>query len=203
MKRTFYIIVIFCLLAGMLGLASPANADTTAGQKKFLPVAHYNKTYVVTGVVTDSAGRPVAGVTVFSDGNRSGVTDETGGFRIGGLAPGEHQLAAAHDGYRFTPSEATLSVAAEDVVQNFSAQAVCADKIINGDFEGQLNNPTGWNIEPTQIPAVFTTDLAHTASNSAFLGFDNPIPGVNRYGHSQVSQIVDIPAGAESVMMHA
>ena len=73
-----------------------------------LDVVLSDKTAAVTGVVRDSTGAPLPGVTVamFSTrpsfgASRSTLTDENGQFRIPGLPPGEYRAAATD--MMFTP----------------------------------------------------------------------------------------------------
>jgi protocatechuate 3,4-dioxygenase beta subunit len=56
-------------------------------------------TGAITGRITNSDGDPVEGAGVSAEsrgGAGSGVTDESGQFRIGGLAPGKYILSAQH-----------------------------------------------------------------------------------------------------------
>ena len=200
MKRSFTILMIFCLLAGVLGLASPASADVLGQLKKYFPVAQYNLTYSISGVVTNSAGAPVSGVTVVSEDNHSDVTDQNGAYRIGGLKAGDHDLAASLAGFRFQPSVTSLAVSS-DMEVNFTAISACGDKIINGDFESGETNLIGWYLPHSEIPSAVSYEIKHSPSRSVRLGIINP--NANAYGKSVVYQIVNIPAGAESVMMHA
>lgn len=58
----------------------------------------------ITGRVTDSAGEPVEGVPVSAENGRgagSGVTDERGQYRIGGLSPGKYAVRASARGEMF------------------------------------------------------------------------------------------------------
>jgi hypothetical protein len=66
---------------------------------------------VVAGRIVDAAGKPLAGVKVFNDGDASRplatTTDAAGRFRLEGFFDGPVYVFARRDGYRFTPFRTT------------------------------------------------------------------------------------------------
>ncbi len=61
-------------------------------------------TYVVTGVVKDSAENGIPGVTISDEAGRSTTTSgNTGGYILEGLPAGAHTLTPAKSGYTFSP----------------------------------------------------------------------------------------------------
>ena len=70
-----------------------------AGDRKTALGIRLTPTGAITGRVTDSEGNPVESASVSAMGGRgggSGMTDDKGQFRIGGLPPGRYNVLAAH-----------------------------------------------------------------------------------------------------------
>ncbi len=87
--------------------AQSAEVKGKAGQVHDLGEIPLTRTNVtVRGVVVDAAGRPLAGVTVFNQGDAparlSTTSDAAGRFRLSGLFDGPAYVFARKDGYRFT-----------------------------------------------------------------------------------------------------
>jgi hypothetical protein len=86
---------------GFLDMNGPAakNLKLSAGEKKDALKLKLTPTGTITGRVLDADGRPVEFVQVTAEsGNRterSGVTDDRGVYRIGGLRPGKYRVKAA------------------------------------------------------------------------------------------------------------
>ncbi|WP_242344719.1 TonB-dependent receptor [Anaeromyxobacter terrae] len=97
-------------------------------------VASAQETGVIIGVVTDGAtGKPVAGALVVATspalaGEKTGVTDGGGNFRIEGLPPGQYRLAVQLEGYR--PAErADIAVRADTTIRATLAVVPAAVKL--------------------------------------------------------------------------
>jgi len=81
--------------------------DTTAGTGGTLDLVLSSKSADVSGSVQNEKGEPLAGVLVTlwpktpdaspTGGTRPGFTDQTGGFKIQGLPPGDYYVAAWED----------------------------------------------------------------------------------------------------------
>ncbi len=74
----------------------------------------------ISGRVTDSAGRGVAGATV-QTGDRSATTDADGFYTLSGLPPGTYTLTATLSSYQITPVSRTVTVSSDVSGQDFSA----------------------------------------------------------------------------------
>lgn len=74
--------------------------------------------YRISGRVTDSTGKGVAGVTI-SDGTRSVVTDGDGVFTLRDVPAGTYTLTPSHSQYAFTPSSRTIVVSGDVSGQTF------------------------------------------------------------------------------------
>jgi Tol biopolymer transport system component/protocatechuate 3,4-dioxygenase beta subunit len=82
-------------------------------------------TYAISGMVTDSNGQPLAGVTISDVNGHSTMTEIDGTYNLAGLPAGDYMLQASLDGYTFNSlPEPGISVppAATDV--NFVGTAV-------------------------------------------------------------------------------
>jgi Carboxypeptidase regulatory-like domain len=75
----------------------------------FSPLAAHSQTNCITGVVVDNVGQPIKGIRVgLAEHTWNGdqypageaVTDESGGFEIDGLAPGQYLIGAGSWAYR-------------------------------------------------------------------------------------------------------
>ncbi len=91
-------------------------------------------TYSISGVVTDSSGNRLAGVSV-SDGTRTAVTNEAGQFTLAGVPAGTVTVTPTRTGFAFEPEsrEATVPPAATGV--NFT-----------GYVEFTHTFPAGWSM---------------------------------------------------------
>jgi hypothetical protein len=68
--------------------------------------------YAVIGTVTDATGAPIEGAAV-SDGTRSTLTDELGGYRLGYALPGTHVIRVSKAPYAASEKQMTLIVPGE------------------------------------------------------------------------------------------
>jgi hypothetical protein len=65
--------------------------------------------YSVSGRVTDTAGAPLAGVTI-SNGVRSTATTVDGSYQLSNLPVGMHLISASRTGFSFSPASHMLNL---------------------------------------------------------------------------------------------
>ena len=66
-------------------------------------------TYALSGRITDSSSKALAGVTV-SVGGKSTTTTSDGSYTLSGLVPGSYTVTPVKSGYSFTPTNRTVTV---------------------------------------------------------------------------------------------
>lgn len=197
-KRTKRVLlVLFTLLFCTSVIISLPDAGAQGNISLYLPLASVNKTYVINGQVTDLANNPVDGVSITTGSGKTAYTDINGRYHLGGLPPGEYDLAAERQGYRFQPSVVTLPITDQNQTLNFEALASCSDKIANGGMESN----TAWDWVASNLPPVYTTEQVYDGLHSLRTGIVDPLG--NEYGHSKFSQLVNLPPQADSVTLSA
>jgi hypothetical protein len=77
--------------------------------------------YQVSGKITDSSGKPIAGVKITIPPNYSATTDTYGNYAIGGLPVGIYTLTPTLSGKHFVPQMRTVSIPRDSSNQNFSS----------------------------------------------------------------------------------
>ena len=118
MKKGLLVILLVCLIFGITGCK------------------HAPKDYTVSGCVKDSAGNPVAGVTIsFSGGFGSVETGETG-LWVATLS-GTVTVTPAKVDWTFTPAQIEVSGEEQDV--NFTVEQVVYD--VAGKVQDNSGNP--------------------------------------------------------------
>ncbi len=208
MKKFFQILLILSLL--LIGVfASPQSAKGSLPNgdaeptvpldlpnKVFLPaVLGPQSTYLVSGQVTGPDDVPLAGATIYDGTGMIAVTDQNGLYQIA-LPEGPNALAPEKDGYIFTPSMVDINVSSNLIGQDFSASAVCAQGIVNGDFEAS----EWWTSPSSPVPAVYATDKFHSPIRSARTGILSSMANV--YSYSSIrTQSISVPATATSVTL--
>lgn len=76
---------------------------------------------VISGQIIDMANRPIAGVAVTSDSGQKAVTDNSGAYRLAGLAAGAHTITAQSSGRTFLPASRRIDILLDRPQQNFIA----------------------------------------------------------------------------------
>ena len=94
------------------------------------------------GQVKDSLGNPVAGVTILFGGGIQAVSDASGNYSIGGLAPGVYTLTPSKPDYTITPSSVQLTLADQTITQNFTADSGPVTLIYPGNGARLINRNT-------------------------------------------------------------
>ncbi|MGQ9550122.1 MAG: carboxypeptidase regulatory-like domain-containing protein [Roseiflexus sp.] len=124
-------------------LFSPSGRTVTVSAGRNLNRQDFTliPTYTISGQVTDSAGKGIAGVTI-SDGTRSALTDAQGFYTLTGVPSGGYALVPSHDDYTFTPYRRWIAVNGDLSGQDFSA--ICESCSISGRVtDGSGNGITG------------------------------------------------------------
>lgn len=120
------------------------------------------------GTVTGDAGEPVAGATVTvtgPDGPVTLVTDDVGGYFVGGLPPGDYTITlTVPDGYTADVTERSVTVtsAGEDLLQEDFA-------LVDESVEPQ-ELPVGGTVTHTEGAPVPDTTVTVTAADGARAG---------------------------------
>ena len=85
-------------------------------------------TYVVTGVVQDSAKEGIPGVTISDEAGRSTTTSgNSGGYILEGLPAGAHTLTPSKSGYTFSPTSRLVTGPLNELGINFTGTAIDSD----------------------------------------------------------------------------
>ncbi len=172
------LIAVAAILAS-LGLAAPAHAETAA----------------ITGHITDHAGAPAAGVSLFTsneDGTSIGSarTDAAGAYRIANLKPGRFylELRVSWGGIKLTDR---FDVAGETVF-DYALPAV-------GSVQGRLSNQDGSGASGVNVNVAGSGSVTTDANGDwrvpqAFAGSDlvvtysDPRQGILQYAYGKLTQ---------------
>jgi hypothetical protein len=99
---------------------------------------------LVSGVITDTTGRPLPGATISvvseNGGRRTAVTDSTGRYRVDGLMPDRYTLAASMAGFDTKVTEMSVSSGREAV---WSGALLVGPAIGDMSIERQVMRVTG------------------------------------------------------------
>src|SRR5205823_9783336 len=97
---------VFLSAPGYRPAASPIWMAVPGATQNFGDLALIGADLAVTGTVTDPAGKPVAGATVFDNAGgpkpTATTTDAAGRFTLGGLSEGPALVSVRADGFRLT-----------------------------------------------------------------------------------------------------
>jgi TonB-dependent starch-binding outer membrane protein SusC len=141
----------------------------------FQPAVAQESTGTVTGIVTTPAGEPVVGAEVTLMG-RTTLTDGTGRFRFGNVAPGEHDLRVASLGYRAATQ--TVRVTAGEVATvefRIQVSAVALDEIVvTGLATGTARRAIG-----TSVASIDATALEASPVKNLSQMLQGRAPGVH------------------------
>ncbi|MFP4117231.1 MAG: FlgD immunoglobulin-like domain containing protein [Salinivenus sp.] len=111
-------------------VATPTDGDATGPDAD--AAVTVERTYTISGTISDHAGDPVAGVEV-SDGTRSVVTDTDGDYTIGGyVADTSVTLTASLSEHTVTPNKIRLRVPPTVTDADFTAHRVYTHAIGSG-----------------------------------------------------------------------
>lgn len=75
----------------------------------------------ISGRITDSAGYPIAGVTVSDGAGHTATTNSSGDYTIGNLNPGTYTITPSGGGRTFSPSSRVVTVPPNGTGKNFAA----------------------------------------------------------------------------------
>ena len=106
-------------------LTGPVFAQATSGQ--------------VSGIVTDTAGIPLPGVQVSSDGSaRTVITSQDGRYLLGGIAAGQRSMHARRLGFR-AHSTTVMVAAGQTATLNFRLEHVASEleKVVSTGYRSQ------------------------------------------------------------------
>lgn len=170
----------------------PPPQAPQAENSLYLPLAISASSFVVRGQVTNSAGQPVAGVTVAGDSGQAATTNASGEYALA-VDSGQASLAPSKVGFMFSPSVIELDVSTDVGGQDFIAITDTTELVQNGSFES-----TAWWTTPTSgVPAVYSNAYAHTGSRAMRTGITNTAQ--NALAESRVrSPSLTIPNNATS-----
>jgi len=104
---------------------SPENISVTIVDKNETNVNFSAEliTYSITGMILDTQGMPLEGVSISLDFEENTSTDPNGSFSISGLPDGNYVLAPSLRGYSFSPINKSVTITDKNVDQvNFSAE---------------------------------------------------------------------------------
>ncbi len=138
-----------CLLCALLTLATPAFAQTTTG--------------LVFGVVRDSAGAVMPGVTVTvidsgTNARNEAVTDERGAFIVPQLPPGTYRIEAALQGFKsFVRTGIPVAVQQQfrmDIVLEIGQMAETVDVVAEASVLETVTSSVGKVVDNARIQAL-------------------------------------------------
>ncbi len=185
------IFCLFLLLAFGIVVARAQQNQTQTSFPVYLPAA-FNQLpvfYNIEGRVVNSQNTGIAGVTIRTDKGQQTTTDQTGAYKLSGLATGTYTITPSKSGITFSPASTTVNVPPSITTLNFTANVQCSELVSNGGFESS----TSWVIPLTEYSAGYTTTEFHSGSHSMRTGIANPVD--NRASDSTTQQKVVIPSG--------
>jgi len=83
-------------------------------------------THLISGRVTDSSGKGIAGVTISAQSRYSVTTGASGYYTLTGLITGTYTLTAASRCYAFSPPQRVVAVPPDATGQDFTGVSTCA-----------------------------------------------------------------------------
>ncbi len=202
MNRNFYkalygmISLLLLLGIGIMAARAQDNAPQ-ADKKVFIPILYHGPGggHAITGRVVSVQNVPIGGVTIRTNHGQVTVTDQNGGYSLGGLGEGNYTLTPAMGETAFSPASSSVVVPPDVQMLNFTAEVNCSEAIINGGFEDN----SGWDIPITEYPAGYSPSEAHSGTRSMRTGIVDPAQ--NKFSYSSTRQKVTIPAGTTSAYL--
>lgn len=99
----------------------------------------------IAGRVTDSAGYPIADVTISDGAGHSARTNANGDYTIGGLNPGTYTVTPSKAGHSFSPSSHSVAVPPSATGKDFTAtnRYALSGRVTDGQGNGMANVPVG------------------------------------------------------------
>jgi hypothetical protein len=185
LSRTLCILILFGP-----GLIMPLGFEDVMAYSStlFLPIVSRELTYSVAGQIVDQNFHPAAGIIVKAENGLSTVTGMDGVYVLGGLKVGNHTITPQNSNrYYFDPTFRSVTISADITGVNFSARPSGGEYINNGSFEDN----SAWEINATEIPAVYSTRAHHSGLRAMQAGiFESEL---NSAGFSKFRQMVPIP----------
>ncbi len=173
---------------------TPTVPEEGLANKVYLPTIFGAVLYNVSGQVTGPENLPLAGVTVTDGSGITAITDQNGVYAMS-LRSGTTALAAAKDGYLFSPTMVEVNVNSNLSGQDFSALTACTEGISNNSFEADAY----WI---RSGGAAYSSTVHHVGSWSMLTGILDPLS--NAYNYSSVSTpLISIPLAATTVTLRA
>jgi len=152
------------------------NGANVSGQNFYATYTGSN-TYLISGVIKDSNGSPISGVTISLTGTKTAsyITGSDGTYMFATLTNGTYTITPSKPGYTFSPPNRTVSISGYNV--------------IGQDFLGTLNSGTysisgvimekiGWRYVPISNVQVSLNDqntsvMTDTKGRYIFTGLSN------------------------------
>jgi TonB-dependent receptor len=192
--RPFVMAVLYAI-ASVATLGAQPTIPTRAGHA------------LVRGLVTDSSGRALQGVTLVIDQRHAGLSDATGQFVIADLAPGRYMIHTRFIGYAADSAEVTANEAGDAVVAirlRTSAASLTAVRVEALRLTGQA---LSLNRQKTaeQLVSVSTNEEIVALPNANAADAFSRLPGVSlqrHEGEGSSVQVRGIDANLNNVTMN-
>jgi hypothetical protein len=202
LARLFLVFVFLSIASGVIPAAAgdpppPAPNLGSAASRLLLPVVMKPYPYTVSGQVTDRNAAPLAGVTITDQLGNVAVTSASGEYSLG-VTGGPRTLAAAREGYAFSPPMLDLNVNSSVTDQDFTAVAACSEVIGNPGFE----TDSYWHLltGPGYYPSAYSNAVVHSGSRAMRIGILSPAANALTDGLVRSAPIY-IPTGGVSATL--
>ena len=128
-------------------------------------IASVATTYSISGTVTVS-GAALSGVTVNLTGANTGsiTTNASGAYTIAGLVPGTYTVTPSKQGYTFSPTSASVTIATGDQTANFTGTAIPTTFAISGTVSGAVTQGVTITLSIPGVSPSTTTGVGGTYS---------------------------------------
>jgi protocatechuate 3,4-dioxygenase beta subunit len=150
----------------------------------------------ITGQVTDSAGDPVADVTI-STGNETTMTASDGSYSFSGLDEGSYTLEATKTGCTFTPTSLSVTIPPDASGQDFTATCAPDTSTISGEVMDENGDPVaGVTIADDAANSTTTSSDGTYALGDLPAGTYTFTPTLDGYTFEPASRTVSVPPDA-------
>ena len=186
-------------------------AYVASGSGGFIILKFTGGMYSISGKITDSDNKPVAGATLSAGSGHSTTTNASGEYKLENLPAGTYTITPSIDrvGVKFDPQNRVGKVPPSASGQDFKLipLTACTNIIKNGDFETDSDwylpitmYPAGYNNELIQeAAAAYSTEQMFSGKRSLRVGIVDP--GKNIYSYSSGWQMVTLPASTTSATL--
>ena len=129
-------------------------------------IASVATTYSISDVRITVSGAALSGVTVNLTGANTGsiTTNASGAYTIAGLVPGTYSGTPSKQGYTFSPTSASVTIATGNKTRNFTGTAIPTTFAISGTVSGAVTQGVTITLSIPGVSPSTTTGVGGTYS---------------------------------------